>query len=561
MTVDNAQWRLGLGGSDHDFSAALARGNDVRIVVEQERLTRIKNGLSAWYREPITPAIDHCLKSECVTREQITEIVASDTIPARTRAAFSKWPLRLYSHHLCHAASAYIMMPVGSKAAIIVYDGYGSIAGERLPNPEQVRRETISFYRFTKEGPRCLGMTCGAAYREQDDFPIAISNSVGMLYELATCALGYGPMDSGKTMGLAAHGMPRFTRALEQFITLNDDLSDCFRCPTDKPEIVDVMEHILKAGRGSFSVRADLAASVQEIVHAVLLHCIKTMKPSDVDCIGISGGCGLNSVANSRLAEELAPDMPLVIPPHCGDAGLGLGALWIAAYEDHGRSPRMLFRGNEAAPGLSRPGRRYSTEEINEAVAAAYPRLVLDPSVVSPADIAAELANGLVVGVFNGPSELGPRALGGRSILADPRSVSTRERINRVLKRREPFRPLGPVVLASDYGDYFYDPRHADAYMLKVARARERCLREAPAVIHIDGSARVQVVGNDGDRWLIDVLAAFKSLTGIAVLINTSFNRRGEPIVETPEDAIDVFLGIGLDALYLDGRFYRPVST
>jgi carbamoyltransferase len=186
--------------------------------------------------------------------------------------------------------------------------------------------------------------------------------------------------------------------------------------------------------------------------------------------------------------------------------------------------------------------------------------LANDSSVGSARDVARILACGEIVGVLNGGSEIGPRALGGRSILADPLSAMTRERINRIIKGREPFRPLAPMVLQSQYDDYFYDARNADPFMLKVSRVRERCLREAPAVVHVDGTARVQVVPDGGDPFLTELLSSFREETGRGVLLNTSFNRRGEPIVESPVDAVDAFLGMGLDALYLNGDFYRRVE-
>jgi carbamoyltransferase len=550
-------WRLGLGGSDHDFSAVLSQGEDIKVAIEQERITRIKNGLSVWYREPMMPAIDYCVQAEGISLDEIEIIAASDTIPARTRIALAQKSLRLYSHHLCHAASAYMMMPQACKAAIIVYDGYGSVLSAKDDCTDRTQRETISFYCFSKAGPQCLGTTSGSSYKEQDDFPIGISNSVGMFYEVATCVLGYGPMDSGKTMGLAGHGQAKYVEALESFITLGNDLSDCFRCPTDAEQLVECMEQILRANGGCFSARADLAASVQELVHKILLHCVNLMAPLDVDYIGISGGCGLNTVANSKLAENAPGRLPIIIPPHCGDAGLGLGALWLAASEDLGRVPFLTFRGCDPVPALSRPGRLYSDNEVYEAVNNFYPRLAFDPAVRTAQDLATILAAGNIVGVFKGRSEIGPRALGGRSILADPRSVFVRERINRVIKGREPFRPLGPIILSSEYDDYFHDRRNADRYMLKVAHARERCLREAPAAVHVDGTARVQVLEEDADLFLISVLKAFHVLTKVPILINTSFNRRGEPIVETPGDAIDAFLGSGLDGLFLEGRYYR----
>lgn len=556
MSRKQGIWRLGLGGSDHDFSAALARDCDIRVAIEQERITRVKSGLSVWYREPMAPAIEYCLRAEGLNLEEVDAIVASDTIPARTRAAFDAKTMQLYSHHLCHAASAYMMMPAGSTAAVLVYDGYGSIVDNDLQGRSS--RETISFHLFRADGVRTLGTTTGCGYLEQDDFPIGISNSIGMLYEIATCVLGYGPMDSGKTMGLAAYGKPAYAQALQGFITFGNDMSACFRCPTDGDEIVDCMEGILRREKGSFSVRADLAASIQAVTEKALLHCVSLLMPVEADYLAISGGCGLNTVANSKLVTELAGARPVFIPPHCGDAGLGLGALWLAASSElNGRAPSFTFQSEQIAPAISRPGRLYGDEEVVRAAQQYYPRLVLDPSVSTPAHLAAVLAKGDIVGVFNGRSEIGPRALGGRSILADPRNVQTRERINRSIKGREPFRPLAPLILASQFNTYFYDPACADAYMLKVARARERCLHEAPAAIHIDGTARVQIVESDGDPFLANVLEAFGSLTQVPILLNTSFNRRGEPIVETPEDAIDVFLGVDLNGLYINGKYFR----
>lgn len=454
-----------------------------------------------------------------------------------------------------------MMMPAGSTAAILVYDGYGSIVEYSGEPQGRLRRETVSFHVFGPDGVQTLGTTTGCGYLEQDDFPIGISNSIGMLYEIATCVLGYGPMDSGKTMGLAAYGQPVHASALEAFVTFSNDMSDCFRCPTDGDEIIDFMERILKQERGSFSSRADLAASIQALTEKALLHCVSLLTPVEADHIAVSGGCGLNTVANSKLVTSLADARPVFIPPHCGDAGLGLGALWLAAsYDLNGRSPSFTFRSGNIAPAISRPGRLYRDEEVARAAQQYYPRLVFDPSVTTPADLSAVLAKGDIVGVLNGRSEVGPRALGGRSIFADPRNVQTRERINRSIKGREPFRPLAPLILASEFDSYFHDPACADAYMLKVARARERCLREAPAAIHIDGTARVQIVENDGDPFLIAVLEAFRSLTRVPILLNTSFNRRGEPIVETPEDAIDVFLGVDLNGLYINGHYFRKPS-
>jgi carbamoyltransferase len=556
-----SQWILGLGGSDHDFSAALAYGTDVRVAIEQERVSRRKHSPLAWYLPPVRQAIDYCLAAEGISLEDVSLVVTSDTIPARVRRDLAALPIRCFPHHLSHAASAYMMLPTGARAAVLVYDGFGSVCGPATGTPKRNSRETFSFFTFGPDGHRLLGQTRGEGNVGEDEFPIGVHDSIGMLYELVTAYLGYDVMDSGKTMGLSSHGSPRYLAELERFARRGDSTSACFRCATDDPALHAELDRILLRGGGGFAVRADLAASVQRLVNDTLVNCARFFDNEEFDYFCIGGGCGLNTVANAHLVESGACTVPVVIAPHCGDAGLAFGALWLELCARTGSRPAMTFRGDPLSPALARPGRRYGRDEFRAAVQEFYPRLVLDAAVRSATELAGVLASGHLVGVVNGGSEFGPRALGGRSILADPRSASTRERLNRTVKRREPFRPLAPIVLQSRYDEYFCDPRCADPFMLKVARAGDRCRRSAPAVVHVDGTARVQVVPDYGDPFLVELLTAFERETGVGILLNTSFNRRGEPIVETPLDAVDAFLGLGLDGLYLEGEFYRPAAA
>lgn len=551
-----ADLTLGLGGSDHEFAAALMRDDDILVAIEQERLSRRKHGLALWYEDPVKLSIDYCLGAEGVSLSEVGSVVSSNILPLRVQRSLKDHQVRLYPHHLCHAASAYLMLPWGARAGVIVYDGFGSVRGTVAGDPQRQYRETFSFFLFGPEGYQCLGHTVGEGLIE-DDFQTIITNSVGLLYELVTSLLGNHPFDCGKTMGLSSHGAPRYLEALERFVTYGDDASACFGCAVDDPALVNTIEDILHAGRNSFEVKADVAASVQALVNKTLLHCERFFRGRSIDFLCISGGCGLNTVANSFFVEHSTLNVPVVIPPHCGDAGIGFGALWLERFRKRGESPPVTFRGGTTNPQLSRPGRRYTREECRRAVQEFYPRLAVDSSVMSGRDIARMVAAGEIVAVFNGGSEIGPRALGGRSLIADPSSAMVREKINRLIKQREPYRPLAPIVLASHYDDYFEDRRNADPFMLKLARARERCLREAPAAVHIDGTARVQVVPDDGDPFLVELLQSFHEQTGRALLLNTSFNRRGEPIVESPLDAVDAFLGMGLDGLYLEGEFYR----
>ncbi len=554
------KWLLGLGGSNHDFSAALMCGNDIRVCIEAERLTRRKHGLAHWYENPLKKSIDYCLTAEGILIDQIDLIVSSDVLPARVRHDLRDIPVKSFPHHLCHAASAYMMLPPQAKAGVIVFDGYGSIV-DKGTDPDTNLRETISLFVFGPEGYKRIGGAVGIGQVESDEFGIGVTNSIGMLYEVITGLLDFAPMESGKTMGLSSHGTPQYLNALEEFVTYGDDVSDCFRCATDEPALIARVEQILMAHHGSFSVKADLAASVQMLVNKTLLHCAGFFKIQNIDYLLVSGGCGLNTVANTFLEQHSTRGIPIVVPPHCGDAGLGLGAMWLHLFEKQGVSPSLTFRNQKLSPAISRPGRQYSKEEHRVAVQQFYPRIAIDASVSSPRDLARVLAQGAIVGVMNGRSEIGPRALGGRSILADPRSSMVREKINRLIKHREPFRPFAPIVLSSHYEKYFVDSRCADKFMLKTPRATDICRRDAPAIVHIDGTARVQVVAEDGDSFLIELLREFFEITGVGILLNTSFNRKGEPIVETPLDAIDAFLGMGLDGLYIDGAFYRSLGS
>jgi carbamoyltransferase len=555
------QLYLALGGSNHEFSVALMSGNDIRVAIEQERLSRRKHGVTEWFGDPFGMSIDYCLKAESLALSDVDVIVASDTIPARVKANFANKQVHLYPHHLCHAASAYLLQPYGTRAGILVYDGYGSICHELHAEQHREARETFSFYVFGPEGYECLGRTLGFGFTEEDEYSKGVTNSLGMLYEVVTAILGFNPMESGKTMGLASYGVPDYVTVLEEFVQYGESMASCFSCDAANPKLITSLEKILSQEHNSFRVRANLAASVQAVFEKTLFNCVRLFDQNDLDCICLAGGCALNTVANSYVTEKFGNSVPIVIPPHCGDTGLGFGALWLERFSSERQAPIITFRCGPASPAISRPGRVYSTRECHDAAYAYYPRLVHDPSIHSATRLAQILAGGAIVGVLSGRSEIGPRALGGRSIIADPRTIRNRERINRQLKRREPFRPLAPIILRTDYDKYFYDERYADPFMLKVAKANERCLREAPAVVHTDGTARVQVINDKENSFLVELLQAFKEITGTGILINTSFNRRGEPLIESPFDAIDAFLSMNLDGLYMEGNYYYQADS
>ncbi|HEY8164051.1 MAG TPA: carbamoyltransferase C-terminal domain-containing protein, partial [Gemmatimonadaceae bacterium] len=254
-------------------------------------------------------------------------------------------------------------------------------------------------------------------------------------------------------------------------------------------------------------------------------------------CLG--GGVALNCSANGRLlAGGIADD--LWVFPAAGDAGLPVGAALLAARESNELNPERL-----AAPYL---GPQYSESEIEQALSAENGIQVRRPSGIHVAT-AELLAGASVIGWFQGRMELGPRALGNRSILADPRSVAIRDRVN-AIKGREKWRPLAPSVLAERSDDYFA-ARPTNDFMLFAVPATQRCKAEAPAIVHVDGSARPQLVRRETNATFHALISAFDRLTGVPIVLNTSFNRAGEPIVCTPSDAVRSFASSGLDALVI----------
>lgn len=551
-------WVMGLGGSDHDFSAALMYGTDVRVAIEAERITRIKYGVPKWFEDPFTACTDYCLAAASIPATTPRRTVSSDLLPYRI---LDSRRIKAYPHHLCHAASAAMLLNPATRACVLVYDGAGSV--EPLPSDAGAPRgeadmEVFSFYDLVDGRLKPLGATKGRRRIDPLQLFDGGTNSIGLLYDLITSILGFHRLEAGKTMGLAGWGEPRFVEEFMDFMSFGSSMDDVFSFDPFDPSFHELLQKHLSDAKHSFSVRADLAASVQEILTRCLLHCYGLIDDRDFDVFCIAGGCALNTVANGVLANKVAAHRQLLIPPHAGDTGIGLGALWLDVCDRSMEPFQMTVRGEPLMPAIGRPGQVYPASVVRRASRRDPNRIAEDPAISGPEALADVLAAGKIVGVFNGPSEIGPRALGGRSILADPRSAELKERINRIIKHREPFRPLAPIVLAEHYDELFSPPAAANPFMLVVARANDDCRRLAPAVVHVDDTARVQVVSPGGDPFLICLLAAFRSLTGLPLLLNTSFNRRGEPIVETPDDAVAAFLDMGLDGLWLQDIFLYP---
>lgn len=564
---------LGLNCFMHDSAAALLADGGIACAVEEERLSRRKH-TGAFPRR----AIDECLRVGGVEFGDLEHVgfYWDPWLTLRHRAwnalrffPRSLWILRNWGgatdhdtirggvrtfvrmvrigselrreygggrrgprlhyvpHHLAHAASAFFVSPF-EEAAIWTVDGTGE-------------RTTSTFARGRERGIEVL---------REVPFP----HSLGAFYGAITQFLGYGVADEEwKVMGLAAYGEPRFYPELRRLVEWKPD--GTFRLDLDyfhyqyaserlwySPKLLELLGPARRADEDPEEPRfADVAASAQKLLEETALHMLRHLHQlSPSERLVIAGGVGLNCAMNGVIRAR-SPFREVFVQPASHDAGCSLGsALWIA----HG----VLGRPRMSPLRDAYLGAEYGEEEIERAVdGAARPfRRMQDPA----GDVAELLAQGKVVGWFQGRMEFGPRALGNRSILADPRSAEMRDRVNAKVKFRESFRPFAPAVLA-ERADELFEGSPRSPFMLFVHRVRPEARERIAAVTHADGTARVQTVERGVNPRFHRLICAFAERTGVPVVLNTSFNVAGEPIVATPEDAIACFEHSGLDALAL----------
>jgi carbamoyltransferase len=584
---------LGLSAYYHDSAAALLRDGRLVAAAQEERFSRKKHDA----RFP-RHALGYCLEEGGLRLAEVDYVVFYDKplvkferlietylayAPSGLRsflAAMPVWlkeklflkellrrelralageakaalPALLFTeHHQAHAASAFFASPF-ERAAVLCMDGVGEWA-------------TTSVW---------LGEGNRLSAHWQIDFP----HSLGLLYSAFTYFTGF-KVNSGeyKLMGLAPYGQPRYAdRILERLLSLKEDgtfrmdmryfsyangltmtnrrFAALFGGPPRAPESPVTQREM------------DLAASIQQVTEEVVLRLGRTVhRELGAEHLCLAGGVALNCVANGRLLRE-GPYRDIWIQPAAGDAGGAVGAA-LSVWHEYLGKPREVS-GSDAMRG-SYLGPRFSEEAIRgylDSVGARYTRLEDHDLMPRLAEI---LAEENVVGWLQGRMEFGPRALGGRSILGDPRSRRMQSVMNLKIKYRESFRPFAPSVLAERVGEYFELDR-ASPYMLLVAPVKasiriamseeqEKLFgieklhvprSELPAITHVDYSARVQTVHADTNPRYHALLKAFEARTGCAVLVNTSFNVRGEPIVCTPEDAYRCFMRTEMDYLVLE---------
>lgn len=566
---------LGVSCHYHDAAAVLLVDGRLIAAAEEERFTRIKH--DAHYP---SQAIDFCLKGAGLSRGELDWVVfyerpwrkfhriiwSAAAGGRRSQTAFYTsaqkymeerlWIRRrlardlrippkrvlLSEHHLSHAASAFFPSPF-PEAATLTLDGVGEWA-----------TGTIGSGRFDER-------TTHLSLTHQTRFP----HSLGLLYSAFTAYLGFEVNEGEyKVMGLAAHGRPRYTDELAKVARVTDDGSieldlDYFRfqydagCPWSE-KLERLLPLAPRAANSPVSdlspldqPYADLAASLQTFTEeAVTRAASHALKVSGLRHLCMAGGVALNGLANAQVLR--VPGIAgLYIPPAPGDSG---GALGAAAHVD-----ATLGSKKRLAPlEHSYWGSQFSAGAMRQALSEAglhYRECEDDKELTT--DVAEYLAEGSIVGWFQGRAEFGPRALGNRSILADPRDPRMKDRINASIKFREQFRPFAPAIAEESVGDYVHEERlGADCtkFMLLILPLTAKGRDELPAVDH-GGTARLQSVSPDTNPLFYGLLQAFAERSGTPALINTSFNLRGEPIVHTPDDAVSTFLRSDLDYLVM----------
>jgi carbamoyltransferase len=579
---------LGISAFYHDSAAALIDNGRIVAAAQEERFTRRKHDASFPHN-----AIAYCLEEAGVTAETLDHVVFYDkpflkferlletyialaprgfrsfkmSIPLWLREklfqksllrdefekfseSFEKDRLLFCEHHLSHAASAFYPSPF-DDAVVLTMDGVGEWATTSAAMGNGNRLEIF----------------------QEIHFP----HSLGLLYSALTYYTGF-KVNSGeyKVMGLAPYGAPKYAKLiLDKLIDLkpdgsfrldmsffdyctgvtmtNDRFAELFGEPVRGPDQLLTRFHM------------DVAASIQSVLDEAVLRLTRNLaKQTGSRNLCLAGGVALNCVANGKVLRDASFEN-IWIQPAAGDAGGAVGAA-LAAHHIFKNQPRET----NGADGMSGSflGPAFSQAEIEQRMTAAGARFAVLGEDEMIETTAQALAGEKAVGWFQGRMEFGPRSLGARSILGDPRSPGMQRNLNLKVKYRESFRPFAPAVLREDVSEWF-DLTSDSPYMLIVAEVRKDKHRamspdeqalfgidklnvsrsEIPAVTHVDYSARVQTVHSDTNPLFHRLLSRFKALTGCPVLVNTSFNVRGEPIVCTPEDAFRCFMGNELDVL------------
>jgi carbamoyltransferase len=559
-----APWVLGIAAS-HNGGACLLHGDEIAVAVQEERLLRNKRTRTRGACDPLS--VRYCLESAGVRPEELSAIVlcaaqsnqsAHNDVDRNGYLRPQDHGVRVYRipHHLGHAVGAFATSGLAS-AAVLVVDGMGSPHEDLTADEQRVLvgrpahgHETISLYVASDRSMQPLEkhLVDDGAWLERR-LPHAGMHrfgSLGGMYSAVAEQIFGDPLDgAGKVMGLAPYGTAN---------TASSDFFDVVDGAFRFSETVSSRFEHTERWPARQDEYCDLAASVQRALEEALLYLTRHLcSISGEKRLCYAGGVALNSVANERIVRESGFE-DVFFMPAAEDSGTAIGAAYFGLWQ-LGSAPGSRATRRDSL------GKTYSQAEIGAAIDRA-PAIIARRSEHPAQEAARLLAEGKIVGWFQGGSELGPRALGQRSILADARRADTKERINRLVKGREAFRPFAPVVLQEDVASWFdVEPQFESPYMLRVCRFRAEAASAVPAVVHVDGTGRVQTIRQDEDPLLCALLREFKAGTNVPMLLNTSFNVSGEPIVETPQDALWTLLNCGLDALMIGDQLVTKQSA
>lgn len=580
LSPENAKWCrpmahkhtyiLGINAYDHDVSACLLRDGEIVCAIEKERITREKHD-TGFYQE----VVDYCLEAEGISLGDVAQVVRNSYIlpvgdmearlmhqyvphylDAAEREAAARSPLFLskadnvvtISHHHAHAYSAFAACPF-DEGAVMIVDGVGSYRSDVMPqdlpaadNAHPLAREAESYYTFsgaelTPVKKVWLEPTRG--FLSDEFYSMA---GLGAVYSRASMYIFGDWNKCGEVMGLAPYGRPDRIKPLV-WMENGELVVPDWGADLDKPWVDE--DEASWDDSPHMQHWRDMAWQIQHDTEEVLLERARWLRETTgAKNLCIAGGVALNCVANGRLIREAGFEN-VWIQPAAGDNGIAIGC----AYYGHLAIERQS-RGFVMKDACL--GRKYDASAMETAAGSGFARV--ETARRKSADICKEtaelLSQGKIFGWYQGRSEFGPRALGNRSILADPRTAEMKDILNARVKFRQPFRPFAPIVL-EERADEIFMGKGESPFMLVAKDVHPDWRRRIPAITHVDGSARVQTVSKEVNPRLHALLSEFEKLTGVPVLLNTSFNIRGEPIVETPDDAVRCFLSTGMDYLSL----------
>jgi carbamoyltransferase len=539
---------LGIHAFGHEAGACIATPQGLWALSE-ERLSRVKYD-SSFPEKSILWALKASgvgdLKGVDLVVYDLLEQAGSRVLQSLGKLGYTG-EVRALRHHEAHAASAFFVSPF-EEAPILTIDAGGSREGEQGPGIRlSAWQEKHPMHREVQGRFLGRGNTLETQERTITGPPWTVNP--GVLYGLTSEFLGFGSMGSGKVMGLAAFGEPEAGFKKPIFESFDGNL--LARCPEDEPLSLSAVQTFLPtlfagvAPRGSRDPidkrHQAMAAHVQAEAQRAVLSIVKNL-PTPSSRLCFAGGFALNAVTNTAIVRQTSCQN-LFVQPAATDAGIPLGcALWgyhVALGQERCFEMRTASLGGE-----------YTTGEIESALNSSSGIIAKQIENIE-GKAAEEISRGKIIGWVSGRSEFGPRALGHRSIFADPRQARSVERLNAEIKFREPFRPYAPMV-PEESAERYFDLPAPSPFMLLIGPVREEWRPRLPAVTHVDGTARVQTVSREVEPRLVSLLEEFERHSGVDVLLNTSFNRAGEPIVETPADALEVFLATRLDALVLE---------